>query len=96
MEFFIFFFIFSSPSPPFCLLLHNDTGKDARREHIATGEQLHLTDVREGNAGVYECVADPHNDLAISHTFTVTVNGGYTTADDDDEAVRIITDWMLK
>ncbi|KAH9405213.1 hypothetical protein TYRP_001055, partial [Tyrophagus putrescentiae] len=49
-------------------------GKDARREHIATGEQLHLTDVREGNAGVYECVADPHNDLAISHTFTVTVN----------------------
>lgn len=53
------------------------TGKDARREHIATGEQLHLTDVREGNAGVYECVADPHNDLAISHTFTVTVNGGY-------------------
>lgn len=52
--------------------------------------------MREGNAGVYECVADPHNDLAISHTFTVTVNGGYTAddEDDDDEAVRLsLTEW---
>lgn len=49
-------------------------GKDARREHIATGEQLHLADVREQDAGVYECVADSHSDLTISHTFTVTVN----------------------
>ena len=58
------------------LFLLSIVGKDSRREHIATGEQLHLTNVREQDAGVYECVADPHNDLAISHTFSVTVNGG--------------------
>ena len=61
----------------FILLSGLSIGKDARREHIATGEQLHLTSVREHDAGVYECVADPHNDLAISHTFTVTVNGKF-------------------
>ncbi|OTF71828.1 hypothetical protein BLA29_013390 [Euroglyphus maynei] len=50
--------------------------KDARREQISSGEQLHLTDIRIEDAGLYECVAEnPHNHLTISHQFTITVNG---------------------
>lgn len=53
-----------------------DKDIDTRRKSIFTGEQLHLTNVRLEDAGVYECVAqNPHNGLAISHTFTLTVNG---------------------
>lgn len=55
-----------------------DKDIDTRRKSIFTGEQLHIANVRLEDAGIYECVAqNPHNGLAISHTFTITVNGRF-------------------
>ncbi|XP_027206276.2 uncharacterized protein LOC113799780 [Dermatophagoides pteronyssinus] len=56
-------------------LANNMAIPDARREQISSGEQLHLTDIRIEDAGIYECMAEnPHNRLTISHQFTITVN----------------------